>query len=99
MGAAPEWAGVLVVDRLSVLVVAAGLFVLTRTAAETCRQFHFAVELAGSDQRLATWIPGCTPDLGGARHSLLWDLVLIAGYVLGSGVILRRWWPLYQAPD
>ena len=91
------WAGVVVVDRCGAVVVAVGLLGLSRTAAETCRQLHVALELAGSDQRLSTWIPACTPDLGAARQSLLWDLVLIAGRALGAAAILRRWWPLYEA--
>ena len=82
---------------LGAVVVAVGLLGLSRTAAETCRQLHVALELAGSDQRLSTWIPACTPDLGAARQSLLWDLVLIAGCALGAAAILRRWWPLYEA--
>jgi hypothetical protein len=63
-----------------------------------CDSFHLAVQLSGSDQRLAEWIPACPPDLGEARASLGWDFVYIAGYVLLGVAILRRWWPLYQAP-
>ena len=29
---------------------------------------------------------------------MLADGVLIAGYAIAAGGILRRWWPLYQAP-
>ncbi len=63
-----------------------------------CDSFHLAVQLSGSDQRLAEWIPACPPDLGEARASLGWDFVYIAGYVLLGVAILRRWWPLFQAP-
>jgi hypothetical protein len=63
-----------------------------------CRQFHAAVQLAGSDQRLATWIPGCSPELGDARASLAWDFLLVVGYALTAAAVLRRWWPLYEAP-
>ncbi|MDQ3469178.1 MAG: hypothetical protein M3487_05365, partial [Actinomycetota bacterium] len=63
-----------------------------------CKQFHPAVQLSGSDARLATWIPGCDPDLDAARASLAWDALLVVGYVILLAAILRRWWPLYQAP-
>lgn len=82
---------------LGVALVAVGVIGLARTGERTCTQLHAALELAGSDQRLATWIPGCPADLGVARTSLLWDLVLIAGYTLGAASVLRRWWPLYEA--
>ena len=48
--------------------------------------------------RSAEWIGGCGHDLGEARATLLADGVLIAGYAIAAGGILRRWWPLYQAP-
>ncbi|MBA3606831.1 MAG: hypothetical protein H0W46_12840, partial [Acidimicrobiia bacterium] len=56
------------------------------------------MQLSGSDARLATWIPGCDPDLDAARASLAWDALLVVGYVILLAAILRRWWPLYQAP-
>ena len=82
---------------LGVALAGAGLALMARLADRTCAQLHAALELAGSDQRLATWIPGCPADLGAARASLGWDLLLIAGYVTGAAAVLRRWWPLYQA--
>jgi hypothetical protein len=87
-----SWAWVLVGLILSV----AGNVLLVRT--RPCDSFHFAVQLAGSDQRLAEWIPTCPPDLGEARVSIGWDFLYIAGYVVLGVGILRRWWPLYQAP-
>jgi hypothetical protein len=80
-----------------VIVVAVGYVLLRRTS--PCDSFHLATQLSGSDQRLAGWIPSCPPDLGAARASIGWDFLFLAGYVvLGTG-ILRRWWPLYQAPQ
>ena len=46
--------------------------------------FHLAAQLAGSDQRLADWIPACPPDLGKARASIGRDFLLIAGYVFAG---------------
>jgi hypothetical protein len=74
----------------------AGNVLLARTS--PCDGFHLATQLSGSDQRLAEWIPTCPPDLGEARASLGWDYLYIAGYVILGTSILRRWWPLYQAP-
>ena len=70
---------------------------VTTAGSAPCKQFHLGVQLAGSDARLASWIPGCDPDLDAARASLAWDVVLIVGYVILLTSVLRRWWPLYQA--
>jgi hypothetical protein len=78
------------------VLTAAGYLLLVRT--RPCDSFHLAVQLSGSDQRLAEWIPACPPDLGEARASIGWDFLFLAGYVLLGTSILRRWWPLYQAP-
>jgi hypothetical protein len=72
-------------------------FVLTSRTAP-CADFHAGTQFSGSDARLAKWIGGCPNDLGEARATLLADGVLIAGYAIAAGGILRRWWPLYQAP-
>jgi hypothetical protein len=88
-----SWAWILA----GLLLTVAGYVLLRRTS--PCESFHFATQLSGSDQRLAAWIPACPPDLGAARASIGWDFLFLAGYViLGTG-ILRRWWPLYQAPQ
>jgi hypothetical protein len=87
-----SWAWILVGLILGVV----GNVLLART--RPCDSFHFAVQLAGSDQRLTEWIPACPPDLGEARASIGWDFLYIAGYVVLGAGILRRWWPLYQAP-
>jgi hypothetical protein len=81
---------------VGVIVTVAGRVLLVRTS--PCDSFHLAVQLSGSDQRLADWIPACPPDLDEARVSIAWDFVFLAGYVLLGAGILRRWWPLYQAP-
>jgi hypothetical protein len=87
-----SWAWIAV----GLILTVAGYVLLRRTS--PCESFHFATQLSGSDQRLAEWIPSCPPDLGAARASIGWDFLFLAGYViLGTG-ILRRWWPLYQAP-
>jgi hypothetical protein len=81
---------------IGLILSVAGNVLLARTS--PCDGFHLAVQLSGSDQRLANWIGSCPPDLGAARTSIGWDFLYIAGYaVLGTG-ILRRWWPLFQAP-
>ncbi len=81
---------------VGLILTVAGNVLLARTS--PCDGFHLAVQLSGSDQRLANWIGSCPPDLGAARTSIGWDFLYIAGYViLGTG-ILRRWWPLFQAP-
>ena len=72
-------------------------FVLTSRTAP-CADFHQGTQFSGSDARLAKWIGSCGNDLGEARATLLADGVLIAGYAIAAGGILRRWWPLYQAP-
>ena len=81
---------------VGLVVSVAGNVLLIRT--RPCDSFHLAVQLAGSDQRLTDWIPACPPDLGAARASIGWDFLYIAGYVMAGTGILRRWWPLYQAP-
>jgi hypothetical protein len=83
-----------IVAGLIVTVVGRALMVGT----SPCESFHVATQLAGSDQRLAAWIPACPPDLTEARASIGWDFLFLAGYVLLGVGILRRWWPLYQAP-
>jgi hypothetical protein len=81
---------------VGVILTVAGNILLSRTS--PCDGFHVAVQLSGSDQRLAEWLGSCPPDLGAARASIGWDFLFIAGYVvLGIG-ILRRWWPLFQPP-
>jgi hypothetical protein len=78
------------------LITLVGWVLTARTA--PCKDFHTGTQFAGSDARLGSWIGGCGNDLGDARATLLADVVLIAGYVIAAGAILRRWWPLYQAP-
>jgi hypothetical protein len=78
------------------ILAVAGNVLLARTS--PCDGFHLAVQLSGSDQRLAEWIPSCPPDLTAARTSIGWDFLYVAGYVTLGTAILRRWWPLYQAP-
>lgn len=68
------------------------------TAASPCREFSLAVELAGSNQRLGSWLADCNADLSAGRQAILTDFVLIVGYVLLLASIVRRWWPLYHAP-
>ena len=68
------------------------------TAASPCGEFGFAVDLAGSDRRLSGWLAGCDADLTAGRQAILFDFVLIAGYVLLLASVVRRWWPLYHAP-
>jgi hypothetical protein len=72
-------------------------FVLTSRTAP-CTDFHQGTQFSGSNARLVQWIGDCGDDLGEARATLLADGVLIAGYAIAAGGILRRWWPLYQAP-
>ncbi len=79
------------------LALTLGGFVLTSRTAP-CSDFHVGTQFSGSDDRLAKWIGGCGNDLGEARATLLADGLLIAGYAIAAGGILRRWWPLYQAP-
>jgi hypothetical protein len=79
------------------LVLTALGFVLT-TGTAPCTDFHSGTQFAGSDDRLGKWIGGCGSDLGEARATLLADGLLIAGYAIAAGAMLRRWWPLYQAP-
>jgi hypothetical protein len=82
---------------VGLVLTVAGIVLMART--RPCDSFHLATQLSGSDQRLAEWIPSCPADLGEARASIGWDFLFLAGYViLGTG-ILRRWWPLYQAPQ
>lgn len=81
---------------LGAALTALGAWLVWRTT--PCRPFHPAVQLAGSDDRLATWIPGCSADLDAARRSLGADYLLMAGYALVGASVLRRWWPLYHAP-
>jgi len=63
-----------------------------------CSDFHWGVQFAGSNRRLQRWIGGCGSDLGEARGTLAADCVLILGYVFAAANILRRWWPLCEAP-
>lgn len=79
-----------------VVLFVAGWVLTSRTA--PCADFHIATQFSGSDKRLGSWIGGCGNDLDAARATLLADVVCIAGYVIAAGAILRRWWPLYQAP-
>jgi hypothetical protein len=79
------------------LALTLGGFVLTSRTAP-CSDFHVGTQFSGSDEELAQWIGDCGNDLGEARATLLADGVLIAGYAIAAGGILRRWWPLYQAP-
>ena len=84
------------VIAVGLILAAVGWFLTSRTA--PCADFHVGTQFSGSDERLAKWIGGCGHDLGEARATLLADGVLIAGYAIAAGGILRRWWPLYQAP-
>ncbi len=79
------------------LALTLGGFVLTSRTAP-CSDFHAGTQFSGSDARLKGWIGDCGHDLGEARATLLADGLLIAGYAIAAGGILRRWWPLYQAP-
>lgn len=63
-----------------------------------CDDFFVGTEFSGSNRRLGAWIGSCPADLGAARTSLAADGLFIVGYVLTLAGILRRWWPLYQAP-
>ncbi len=63
-----------------------------------CGDFFVGTEFSGSNRRLGAWIGSCPADLGAARSSLAADGLFIVGYVLTLAGILRRWWPLYQAP-
>ena len=81
---------------VGLLLTALGFVLTSRTA--PCADFHQGTQFSGSDARLAKWIGSCGNDLGEARATLLADGVLIAGYAIAAGAILRRWWPLYQAP-
>ena len=78
------------------VLTALGWVLTSRTA--PCYDFHTSTQFAGSDARLARWIGGCGSDLGAAHATLLADCLLIAGYTIAAGAMLRRWWPLYQAP-
>ena len=78
--------------------VVTGVGALLTAGASPCAEFSPAVELAGSDRRLASWLTGCSADLGAGRQSIAMDFVLIAGYVLLLSSLIRRWWPLYHAP-
>jgi hypothetical protein len=81
---------------VGLLLTLGGAVLTSRTA--PCSDFHQGTQFSGSDEELAKWIGGCGNDLGEARATLLADGVLIAGYAIAAGGILRRWWPLYQAP-
>ncbi len=81
---------------VGLLLTAVGFVLTSRTA--PCSDFHQGTQFSGSNARLAKWIGSCGNDLGEARATLLADGVLIAGYAIAAGGILRRWWPLYQAP-
>ena len=81
---------------VGLLLTAAGFVLTARTA--PCSDFHQGTQFSGSDTRLGAWIGSCGNDLSEARATLLADGVLIAGYAIAAGAILRRWWPLYQAP-
>lgn len=71
--------------------------VLTLRAAP-CDDFIVGTQFSGSNRRLGAWIGSCRPDLAAARRTLATDGLFIAGYVLTLAGILRRWWPLFQAP-
>ena len=81
---------------LGIAVAVVAYVMQTRTA--PCPDFHVGTQYSGSNERLLAWIGGCDPDLGAARTSLAADAALAIGYAFAGANILRRWWPLYQAP-
>lgn len=87
-----SWAAIIVGAILT------GVGALLTMRAAPCGEFSLAVELAGSDRRLAGWLRDCSPDLAAGRRAILLDFVLIVGYVVLLASIIRRWWPLYHAP-
>lgn len=77
-------------------VIGAGLtvvgYVMTRqTIPVNCSQFHLAVQLAASDERLGLKLAGCG-DLRGFRTTIGWDFAFLAGYglLLRVGVVVWR---------
>ena len=83
-----------IVLGLAVMIV--GWWLTVRTT--PCSDFHWGAQFAGSNRRLQRWIGNCGTDLGEARGTLLADVVLIVGYVFAGANVLRRWWPLCEAP-
>lgn len=77
-------------------VAAFGWWLTVRTA--PCSDFHWGTQFSGSQRRLWRWIGGCGTDVGQGRRSLAADAVLIAGYAFAGSNLLRRWWPLCEAP-
>jgi len=81
---------------LGIGVAVVAYIIEARTA--PCPDFHVATQFSGSNQRLLVWIGGCKADIGAARSTLAADTLLAVGYAFAGVNILRRWWPLYQAP-
>ena len=81
---------------LGIVVMAVGWRLTVSTA--PCSDFHWGVQFSGSNRRLQKWIGSCGSDLGDARRTLAADCVLIIGYVFAAANVLRRWWPLCEAP-
>ena len=81
---------------LGIAVAIVAYVVQARTA--PCPDFHVGTQFSGSNDRLLFWIGGCDPDIAAARSTLAADIVLAIGYAFAGANILRRWWPLYQAP-
>jgi len=81
---------------VSTVLLAIGLVGVQATT--PCGQFHRAVQLSGSDERFGPWIWTCSPDLDAARATLGWDVLFLVGYVGVLLGVVRRWWPLYEAP-
>jgi hypothetical protein len=82
-------------------VIVSGIGLWRVGATDPCPRFHLATQLAGSDARLQSWLGACpeneVADIDAARATLIWDVLLIAGYVLALSAVVRRWWPLQHA--
>jgi hypothetical protein len=82
-------------------VIVSGIGLWRVGATDPCPRFHLATQLAGSDARLQSWLGACpeneAADIDAARATLIWDVLLIAGYVLALSAVVRRWWPLQHA--
>lgn len=83
---------------VGLLATVAGLVLVARTAPPGCSQLHPAIQLAGSDDRLARLLGGC-PDPAGFVVSVGWDFLLLAGYGLLLTAVLRMTWERYYAPQ
>ena len=81
---------------VSTVLLAVGIVGVQATT--PCEQFHRALQLSGSDERFGPWIWTCSPDLDAARATLGWDVLFLVGYVGVLLGVVRRWWPLYEAP-